>query len=449
MKFYANHLNGHFLRDVLPQEDDEVDFVKAAIAYGDDATTLIENCLTNKYRLDIWMRYDHTVPVSPQLLRKLLKSSSSNIFCKLVPDVLHSKVIWWKGFGAYIGSANLTERAWITNIEFGVFISESELELSGNSDEFDHFFHGLEYCEKVRALTAEIVEEQENIKRLRSSALAQIDRESRKKRLIGKWGGPTEIANRINAVDTKREKFILEWEQGLTHLRDLAELAPSYRPSWLNSEVPPSWQADQFLHWFYFNEVVEGGRHPYEERFLENRADPSRAVRLALEKWASLPAPLSDEDKNCHVRAPTIRRLLAKERISEISLEDFRRVCRANHSTADHVRRMRLDALGLPSSKGANEEERIVAFADWLWRKRNSRGESAIDLLQYVFEGGEPGRLPHRIFEATQTEDRRLPHFGINQVAELAGWARPELCPPRNGRTSKGLRALGFDVRIY
>ena len=57
--------------------------------------------------------------------------------------------------------------------------------------------------------------------------------------------------------------------------------------------------------------------------------------------------------------------------------------------------------------------------------------------------------FPTLILYSARSDERKLPHFGINQVAEIAGWARPELSPPRNGRTSKGLRALGFDVHIH
>lgn len=80
MKFFGNKVNGNYLRDVLPPKDSDVESVKAAIAYGSDASTLLQNCLDNKFRLDIWMRYDHTVPVSPNLLRKLLANIGNNIF---------------------------------------------------------------------------------------------------------------------------------------------------------------------------------------------------------------------------------------------------------------------------------------------------------------------------------------------------------------------------------
>src|SRR4030042_5451271 len=107
MKFIANDINHAYLRDVLPPCGAEVDGVLAAIAYGSNEEHFLKNCIDNKYRLDIWMRFDHKVPVKIPLLKKLLNLTSKNIFCYQVPDILHSKVIWWQGYGAYIGSANL------------------------------------------------------------------------------------------------------------------------------------------------------------------------------------------------------------------------------------------------------------------------------------------------------------------------------------------------------
>lgn len=64
IKFIANTINGSYLRDILPKADIEVDGVLAAIAYGslsaNEKEDLIGSCLSNRYRMDIWMRYDHT-----------------------------------------------------------------------------------------------------------------------------------------------------------------------------------------------------------------------------------------------------------------------------------------------------------------------------------------------------------------------------------------------------
>lgn len=92
MKFIGNKLNNEYLETILPGPSVEVDAVKAAIAYGGGESKLLENCLKHKRRLDIWMRYDHTVPVKIPLLRKLLSHVGQNIFCYQVPDILHAKV---------------------------------------------------------------------------------------------------------------------------------------------------------------------------------------------------------------------------------------------------------------------------------------------------------------------------------------------------------------------
>ena len=110
---------------------------------------------------------------------------------------------------------------------------------------------------------------------------------------------------------------------------------------------------------------------------------------------------------------------------------------------------MRLEELGLRGVQDVTEAQRVKAFAELLFSQQNERGETVLDLLAFVLDGGTPNDIPARLFEVVHSSARRFPHFGNNQIAELAGWARPELCPPRNGRTSKGLRALGYNVRVY
>lgn len=448
MKFYANKLNGNFLRNALPDENVQVDWVRAAIAYGSDETTLVENCVAHGRRLDIWMRYDHTVPVHPRLLRLLLRNSGNNIFCTLIPDILHAKVIWWKNYGVYVGSANLTDRAWVTNIELGVFIPERDLETNGQITDIEGFFESLISCDVAQQLTEEIIQEQEKIFRLREKDLQKIERWSESLRSIKRWEGPSFMSS-DKAFDIRKQSFIKEWRNGLSVLRDIADKAPDYRPRWLSQDVPAAWQADQFLHAFYYNKVVDGVRHPFDEHYQKNRKDPTASMLAALKWWSELDAPPSSEDVNCHIRAPVIRRYLEKNKLRFLSLEEFSEVLQANHSTVDHVRRMRLEELGLRDVQDITEAQRVKAFAKALLSQQNERGETVLDILAFVLDGGSPSDIPARLFEVVHSSARRFPHFGNNQIAELAGWARPELCPPRNGRTSKGLRALGYDVHVY
>ncbi|WP_058834418.1 hypothetical protein [Luteimonas abyssi] len=446
MKLYANALNRNYLRSVLPGPNDEVEWVKAAIAYGDDERTLVQSCLDKRKRLDIWMRYDHTVPVAPKLLRHLLSCASRNVFCRLVPDVLHAKVIWWRGYGVYIGSANLTDRAWMTSIELGAFLPESELEAGQQMGELERFFDTLDGYDRVFDLTEEVIREQEAIQRERSKDDAEVNAKARRRRSVPEWSGPDFAGDRQNVINRQRDQFVKEWRSGVAILDGLAEQAPHYRPVWLHADVPSRWQADQFLHAYYYNRVAEGAAHPFEDHYRANFRDPQGASKAALEWWADLPSPPSDEDINCHERAPTIRRILHQDRHHLMSSDDLYELLQANHSSRDHIRRMTLSQLHVDVAD-ADGVDRIRAFADWLWKQRNASGESFFELIRYVIDGGTVADLPIRLFDAT--EARAFAHVGKNQLAEIAGWARPEKYGPRNGRTSKALRALGYNVRVY
>jgi hypothetical protein len=67
-------------------------------------------------------------------------------------------------------------------------------------------------------------------------------------------------------------------------------------------------------------------------------------------------------------------------------------------------------------------------------------------LLNYVVWGN--GSVSARLWNAICSDDWAIPHVGLSSLGEIVGWARPDEFPPRNMRTSKGLRALGYSVRI-
>jgi hypothetical protein len=100
MKFVANRINQTHLRDILPVVSEKVplDNVLVVIAYGssasDESQGLIDHVVEKKLRLDLWVRYDHSITVP--LLKWLLKHLSDNVFTNFVPELFHSNVIWWK-----------------------------------------------------------------------------------------------------------------------------------------------------------------------------------------------------------------------------------------------------------------------------------------------------------------------------------------------------------------
>lgn len=448
MKFFANRLNGNFLRDVLPPSSVDIDGVLAAIAYGSNSNNekddFLGHCIRNGYRLDLWMRYDHTVPVAVPLLKRLLKHHQDNIFCKLIPDYLHSKVIWWKGYGAYIGSANLTDRAWQTNIEAGIFLTDDDLQLNNIHLELEGFFENLRNLEVAFPLTEEVVREMEQLE-LKRRAVLDLGRELRK---VPEWSGPA-FVGKDSAVSRGKETFRKEWQETLTTLRTIGEKLTRHRPAWVKESVPIAWQIDQFLHAYYYNKVGNSNLKPYEEYFRKNNKNPNAALTDALVWWKDTSVAPSNEDKTFYENAPYIRDALSKAKILLLTEQEFVGVCSRTHATRDHVIKMDLATLGRPDLESLGQVERLSLYAAWLLKQRNAKGWSVLELLKFVLYGGDDDVLWERLYSAARDHDYALSHYGLNSIAELVGWARPEVAPPRNGRTSKALRALGFDVHIY
>ena len=448
MQFIANGLNRNYLRNILPPSDAEIDGVMAAIAYGsnfnDEKTDFIGHCLANRYRLDIWMRYDHTVPVAITLLKRLLRHHKDNIFCNLVPDCLHSKVIWWKGYGAYIGSANLTDRAWNSNIEAGIFLTEDDLHSNNLQNELENFFDGLKSAKQVFPLTTEIIRELEKIEKERQG----IDDKGRSLRTIKFWEGHNFFEGK-KTTDRRKEAFRNEWQDTLTHLRSIGEQLAVNRPLWVDKEVPVSWQIDQFLHAYYYNKVGDTRKKPYEEYYSKNQANPNLALAPILAWWKGTSSAPSHEDEAFYLDAPLIRNYLARGNILDLTGQQFSEICLRTHATKDHVSKMRLTTLGRNDLVTLSQEERIPLYAEWLLKQKNRKGWDVLKLLNYVLYEGVDDLIWERLYTASRDPEYSLPHYGLNSIAELIGWARPEVVPPRNGRTSKALRALGFDVTIY
>jgi hypothetical protein len=115
----------------------------------------------------------------------------------------------------------------------------------------------------------------------------------------------------------------------------------------------------------------------------------------------------------------------------------------------DHVIKIPLTVLGKPELKTLDRHERVKLFASLIMRERNRLGWDIRGLLEYVLYGGADESLWERLYNAGRNAEYSIPRYGLNSTAEVVGWARPEIAPPRNGRTSKALYALGFNVKIY
>lgn len=199
----------------------------------------------------------------------------------------------------------------------------------------------------------------------------------------------------------------------------------------------------------YYNQVVDGRRPSVDEFHERNRRDPSAVLEQQIEWWRATPAPPSGEDRTFHESAPLIHRLLTRDNVQRLTPDDVVSICNATHSTRDYILKIGLEKMGLVGVNSMGRAERTDHYGRWILGRRNRRGESFPQLLAFVLYGGEDGDIWRRIYDAAYDDSRAIGHYGLNSIAEVVGWARPEVCYPRNGRTSKALRALGFEVVDY
>lgn len=452
MKLIAGKINNKWLLEILRESEGQCDAVRAAVAYANGTPQLIELCFKKNIKLTFWGRYDASVPVSTNILKRFLDRKSPNQVCKLLPEHFHPKVIWWEGFGAYIGSANLTENGWFRNTECGIFLTESELIEAGFNVELENFFEWID--QNSSALTQEMYEQLKEVEednRELEKDKRKFQKKFQKIRLIPQFDSLVS-KDKIDIEDRRRNAFLEEWNQTLQIMRDIGDWVAKdeYRPEWIAANVSKGIQADQFLHAYYYNRVKDGNRHPFQDFYDINKKDPEAALIEALKWWKNLDAPPTNEDRTIYEWAPFLREHLTKERLANVSFPEFEDICNRVHAMRDHALRVDNSTYGLPDDQPHKDREQCIhLLAKYLWNQKSKEGKNVTDAISHVLFGVETKDVPLRLWEATQSPRWRLPHLGISSLGEIVGWAMPDHFPPRNGRTSKALTALGYKVKIH
>ncbi|WP_373980894.1 phospholipase D-like domain-containing protein [Achromobacter sp. JD417] len=139
------HSEGKFqdflqLHEVGSQQCSEI---LAAIPYameGVSSQEIYETATLSDINITTFCRLDWSIPFDTRLIQKY---SSQSVRFLFIAEYLHAKVIWWKGWGAYVGSCNLTDRACFENYEAGYFIEQDAIERSCFDKDLTIFFDGL------------------------------------------------------------------------------------------------------------------------------------------------------------------------------------------------------------------------------------------------------------------------------------------------------------------
>lgn len=449
MRLVANGLNGQYLSSVLKGIDrSALESIEAAVAYTTTVDELAMLAKDTSVPFILYTLADGNFPSPGVVDRFLIAPVHWQLF--LTRNFFHPKVLWLRGVGAYIGSANLTQQAWWQNIECGVWMTEDELEEQGLDDALRSFFAELGTSRRFVHATKEHLEA---LRKLGRAAKPVSDAEAAFKRtadeaLAGIPGTTPVPAIVSKDDDTAIQQFVAEWDSTLTILRKLSEhVASMERPSWVANDVHPSIIQDQATELYWHQHIRRNGVEPAETMMwtfhARNQTAPEAAVEEALREW--LASPGGDSWAH-HVNvAPRVtRELLARDAIAALTVDDLTTIILNTHAAREHARQALKKDLG-DVDGASSRDERCRLLAELWLRERTASGRNVREVLQYVIWGDamDP-RVGARLWRAAHDPDWKIRRLGLSILGELVGYARPNEYPPRNHRVSKTLVALGF-----
>lgn len=448
MKVIAGAINKQWLFSLAKTHTSNCDEVRTAVAYAEqNCLELFLECRQHRKALTFYGRYDLKVPVDPEVVRWFLDQRDPTLVCRMVPDFLHSKVIWWLGVGAFLSSANLTNRAWTQNLGAGIFMSEDELDEAGMLEDLRTFFdvvdarshaiddglyrHLVELEGKRQAIDKVEDDYQRGVERYYPAGVGLASEEA------------TPAKERAYAA------FVQRWRESLQILRDISQLVvrDEHRPSWIPPNTPAGAQADQFVHAYYYKKA-HGHRGDAHVRaaYERNRPRGTEALTEALLWWKRADFDFDHERRTLLEWAPTLRRLLSKDHIRFLTQDEFKEARSMVHSVIDYGNKRRNVELGLQDDEKPDQATRVMLWAERLWHARTSQHEhTPVQMLEHVIWG--EGDVESRIWTASREPQWRIRGLNFSSLGEMVGWARPDEYPPRNDRTIKGLTCLGYTVR--
>ncbi len=462
MQVVMGEMNGVRLINLMTSATGKCSRVTAAVAYATQNSPFLDHCLANKIPLDFFGLLDEDGAVSVPLLQQMLQAGPLAVKPRLIKGHFHSKIIWWHGYGAYIGSANLTSKAWFSNVECGVFFDESEIIGQPLQTDLEQQFayllkhSGPVTSELLKALN-KLGPAEQGVYVAQQKLKSQFDEATKD---IPPHGGLTTYGSATKT--TAFTQFTTEWNETLQLLRGLCKDFHKLgkRPAWVDPSADPTVHFDQFLHAYYYDYVRVRDERDDDENVKtvglvnqaheRNRLDPAGALQEAAVWWASLKKAPYGEDVFISTTAPRIRAMFAQPALNAWTVEDFQEAFYEVHAFKMHARQMRNSKLGLPNDHHETIKARSDRVAKWLWdQPRDASQKHVHELVQFLIWGSAPANMTERLWLTTTPGPWRYAHFGASTLGEAVGWARPDEYPPRNTRTNKALKSLGHDVRLF
>ena len=459
MKLLYDYKTKRSLAVLIKTLPKNVNKIYAAIAFS-QSNLLIDKCISETIQLEWWGLFNSGLSTSLDLIKKAINSD----YIKFYPfaELFHPKVIYFENYGLYIGSANMTNNALYYNVEAGIFINESDLDIDKKKEtnEFFDFLRNssipvtIDDLENIENFIIATSIENEKIEKLNSNI--EDNFEEFFGHLFLLKPGATDFGKESNSKKNKRKlHFLQEWRetQNYLHLVNNIMNEKCHQPKWVNNEAHPTIITDQLLHAYYYTYILNGSEEgksieKVNESYERNKANPSKAIIEAIEWWETLEEAPTSENIHINEWGPSNKSILSKLVDSDLSFDDFLLVMKQNHAARNHARQINNKFFNLPPDFKTDIEQRIKIFSEWLYSQKTSHDLTIHDVMRYILFD-ESIQLEERIYEAIYSEKYHLEHFGKSIIGELIGWGRPDITHLRNNRVNKALRCLGYDVRLF
>ncbi len=416
--FTNRNSRSDFIRNAITNHAAGVDNVFAAVAFFTEASLVKELVQDKHLRLVVRLGF----PTSPYALAQLL--SLKNVDIRYFTDpAFHSKLYIFGDHAAMVGSANLTQKAVRTNQEVMVTIPASDKRFLELASLF------AEYWEDAAVLNKDVLEEYD--KHYQQLVKIQKDVEDFDNKVIEKIGHV--VSNNIKREKKKKsaetiflDSYRKSYQDAITAfnvIRDVYESVGKRKVP--ESEIPLRLEIDSFIS--FVREEHAKGDVWRDAQPMSGKAQQDK-IRDLVEEWIVTPWPYFEETI-VNENYPRIRKAFySKNMILQLNDDDlFDALCVA-HSFGD---RFRFYAGSTPTQK--------VEFF------KSNDGMHIRETLAYLLFG--PGESVKRLANVIFNSQYKLNEFGQANAQEILGWAGGEDSPVINGRTTKVLKFLGFDVR--
>ena len=460
MKLIANHANQEFLVNLVNEVRGSglCEGVDAAVAYVSRAAELLDLCADQNLPIRLRCLFNADALPNPVIVERFL-DGPTHWELSFTGNFYHPKVLWFRGCGAYIGSANLSDRAWYHNVEVGIWYTEEELQQAGLDLDLTEVFDHIDgRCRSMEPADVDAIRKLKRTERLRFETARKQQARDFEASVTRVPGDVSEgHARRLNERrDTrKRDNFVQEWTKTMALLHKLGEkwAARELQLPWVPEGTPVSVEIDQILTWYYETEI-----HGYDgvvkrSKVLHDQNEDRRdqAVEAMFDAYASQETMPDFIKETLADWAPELHTRLQRGRLKTLDVDGLVEIMKRSHAIRNHAFRVNNSTLGLPEGTEIGGEERLKRFAAWVWKQETSSKKKLPEVLDYVLwsKAAPPAQ---RLFD-TALDSRSgwmLPRLKLSSLGELLGWAHPETLPPRNNRTSRALWALGYsEVRRY